>query len=105
MSVIRNNYQLQATADRIATMKVADLIAALSNFPADMPVVMLSPEYGSFGSEMPYGVSSVDETVMPRMKRVNPAHSYEDDETGETVNVEADTQIWPEWRGIVLQGR
>lgn len=104
MPVPRNNYQLQG-GNVAPTMTVGDLLAALADLPHDAPVVVLSPEYGAFGSEMPYGVATIEDTFMPRMEHVIPATEYEDDETGEMISQEAETQVWPEWRGVVLQSR
>lgn len=103
MPVTRNNYQLQARSE--ARMTVGDLVKSLEGLPLDLPVVLLSPQYGAFGSEMPYSIASVEETVMPRMENTIQALDYEDDETGETIHREEETQVWPEWRGVVLQGR
>lgn len=104
MPVPRNNYQLQG-GNVASTMTVGDLLAALAGLPKDAPVVILSPEYGAFGSEMPYGVETIEDTLMPRMERIIPATEYEDEETGETISQEAETQVWPEWRGVVLQAK
>lgn len=100
----RNNYQLQGRGTP-HTMTVAELRASIDGLPDHLPVVILSPRFGTFGSEMPYGIVSVEETIMHRMERVIPASEYEDDETGEMVRTEEETQVWPAWRGIILQGK
>lgn len=100
----RINYQLQGRGTP-QTMTVAEVRALLDGLPDHLPVVMLSPRYGTFGSEMPYGVVSVEETIMHRMEQIIPATEYEDDETGEVVRTEEETQVWPAWRGIILQGK
>ena len=102
MTAERNNYQLQG-GNVGRTMTVRDLQERLAALPPDLPVVILSPKFGAFGSEMPYGVTSVAETLMPRMEQTNPAQEWEDEDTGETRSCEADTQVWPEWRGVILQ--
>lgn len=104
MPVPRNNYQLQG-GNVGPTITVSDLLTALAGLPKDAPVVILSPKYGAFGSEMPYGIATIEDTLMPRMKRIIPATEYEDEETGQITSQEAETQVWPEWRGVVLQGR
>jgi len=104
MPATRNNYQLQAD-NRTPHMTVADLLKSLEGMPQDLPVVFLSPRYGCFGSEQPHSIGTVEETVMPRMENVIPACTYVYDETGETVRNEEETQVWPEWRGVVIQGR
>ena len=103
MATTRNNYQLQAR-QRDPMMTVADLRRALEGLLAELPVVILSPQFGAFGSEMPYEVGAIDETVMPRMEHKIEALTYEDDETGETIHREEELQVWPEWHGVVLQG-
>jgi hypothetical protein len=98
----RNNHQLQS-ADRLATLTVGQLRAALAGLDDSLPVAILSPKFGAFGSEMPYGIGAVEDVLMPRMQHTNPAEEYENDD-GDLIKVEADTQVWPEWRGVVLQG-
>ena len=102
MLTTRNNYQLQG-GNVGRTMTVRDLQECLADLPADMPVMILSPKLGTFGSEMPYGITGVAETFMPRMEQTNPAAEWEDEDTGAMVTCEAETQIWPEWRGVILQ--
>lgn len=104
MPVPRNNYQLQA-GNIAPTLTVGDLLDALEQLPRDAAVVVLSPEYGGFGSEMPYGIATVEDTLMPRMERIIPAAECEDEDTGEVTTQEAETQVWPAWRGVILQCR
>lgn len=103
-TAIRTNYRLQGGGTP-HTMTVAELRTLLNDLPDHLPVVMLSPRYGGFGSEMPYGIVAAEETIMHRMERVIPASEYEDDETGEMVRIEEETQVWPAWRGVILQGK
>lgn len=104
MPTVRNNYQLQAR-NSYEAMTVRELIAHLSELQLDLPVVILSPKYGAFGSETPYTIAVVEEVTMPQMEHKTEATIYEDEETGETINVEEDIQIWPEWVGVVIQAR
>lgn len=104
MPATRNNYSLQSDT-RLKTMTVGDLLKSIEGLAPETPVVILSPRFGTFGSEMPYGIAAIEETIMPRMEQTYPASEYEDDETGETRHIEEETQVWPEWRGVILQGR
>ena len=102
MPITRNNYSLQARPPS-GTMTVASLRRLLESLSDDLPVVILSPKYWGFGSENPYSVVSVEETVLPRMEAKMPSGGYYDDD-GELVTYDAETQVWPEWRGVIIQG-
>lgn len=104
MPTMRNNHSLQSDT-RLKTMTVGDLLKSIEGLAPETLVVILSPPFGTFGSDMPYGIAAIEETIMPRMEQINKAYAFEDEETGEMHHVEEETQVWPEWRGVILQGR
>jgi hypothetical protein len=85
------------------TMTVGQLIEKLRAFDPNELVVFRSPLYGSFGSNTAYTVEDVERETLPRREYHIAAHTHEDEETGETYEVEAETQVWNAWTGIVIR--
>lgn len=85
------------------TLTVGELITKLQAFDPGDRVIFRSPQFGCFGSNQAYSVDDVAHETLEAFEQHNPAHTYEDDETGKTVHVEAETQRWPSWSGVVIR--
>lgn len=95
------NYYRQSDAPG-RTLTVSQLIERLQALDPDAPVIFRSPEYGVFGSNTEYGISVAAPDYSARQVRDYPASTFLDDETGEEVTCEAWTQIFHEWKGVVI---
>ena len=92
-----------AQSDRPAqTMTVGQLIERLQSFDPNELAIFRSPSFGSFGSNTAYSIDGVERVVLGREELHNPGYEYESDDNGETITVEADTQIMHAWAGVVI---
>lgn len=96
-----NTYYAQSD-HRSKTMTVGELIKKLSEFSPDELVIFKSPMYGSFGSNTAYSIDGVERVVLERREDHYPACIREDEETGKMESVEAWTQVFHAWSGIVI---
>ena len=85
------------------TMTVGQLIEQLQALDPAAPVIMQAPRYGFFGSDEAYTVEAAEAVHMPRREQVNAGGIGIDDETGEEYAYEPYTQVWDEWRGVVIR--
>lgn len=95
------NYYLRSEY-RPRTLTVGDLRAALAVLDPDLPVVFRTPRNGAFGSCLEYALEGLATEEYPRIETPVPASSYIDDETGETIECEAHTEVCEAWTGVVL---
>lgn len=84
------------------TLTVGELLEQLARLDPAAPVIFRSPHFGAFGSGTEYSVDKVEAVTMERKEHHTPAGTAIDDETGEEYATEADTQVWEEWRGVVI---
>lgn len=92
-----------AQSDHVApTMTVGDLIERLKAFDPAAPVIFRSPLYGSFGSNTAYSIDKVEHVALEREEIHTPAHEHFNEEDGETCTVEAETQVFNAWAGVVI---
>lgn len=90
--------------DKYASTKtVGQLIAELQAFDPAERVVFMSPRYGGFGSGTAYSIESVERVVLPREELHTPAHTAFDEEEGVEYQVEAETQVFHAWSGVVIR--
>lgn len=97
------NYNAQPMVGGLTpTITVADLMLALAELPPRLPVVFQTPEYGAFGSNHRYAIDGATVVELQAGEQHYPASTYIDDETGKEVQVEAWTDRWPAWIGVVI---
>jgi hypothetical protein len=84
------------------TMTVRDLMAKLAALDPDAPVIFKAPQYGAFGSGQTYSIDNAEAVHMERREHYNPPAPAFNEDTGEEYMTEADTQVWEEWRGVVI---
>lgn len=85
------------------TMTVGELVRRLQAFDPSERVVFRTPLFGSFGSNTAYTIDSVEHETLAREELHNEGYEYVHDETGEKVVVEAETQVFYAWSGVVIQ--
>jgi hypothetical protein len=88
---------------RPKTMTVGELIDQLRVFDPAEPVIFKSPEHGAYGPLTAYSIDAVNLVDLDRREHHYEATTTIDDETGEEVPVEAWTQTWEPWRGVVIE--
>jgi hypothetical protein len=93
-----------AQSDRPAsTLTVGQLIKKLQMFDHTALVIFKSPLYGSFGSHTAYSIEEVEQIVLPYEELIIPEETYEDEETGDLITRETETQIFYAWTGVVIR--
>lgn len=102
----RNYYQQHPMGDgpgyRPETLTVGELRDRLAALDPGLPVIFRSPSFGAFGSNQNYAVAGVGRETLEQREVHNPATSWIDDESGETIEQEAYTDTLPGWDGVVL---
>lgn len=87
---------------RPATMTVGQLIERLQSLDPTAPVIFRSPQHGCFGSNTAYSIDAVAHESLERREEHYPACVGRDEETGEEYQIEAYTQVFPAWAGVVI---
>ena len=88
---------------RASTLTVGQLIERLQRHDPNAPVIFQSPRFGAFGSETMYSIECIDAVAFEHDERVFPASTSIDEETGEQIQVEAWTEVWHAWHGVVVR--
>lgn len=97
------SYYPQSEYQRATTMTVGDLIERLKAFDPSELVIFQSPFSGSYGPKQAYTIDAVERVALERKEHHTPAHVEIDEETGQEFNVEADTQVFNAWSGVVIR--
>lgn len=84
------------------TMTVGELLEKLQACDPAASVIFRSPFNGAFGPLQAYSIEGVTPTIIPARAEHHPACMSEDEETGEPIEVEAWTQNWHRWEGVVI---
>lgn len=85
------------------TMRIRDLLEALSKFNPDELVVFKTPLYGAFGSGVAYSIDGVGLVEMKeRHQNFGPQTDYDEETNTETVSEDDYIQVFPSWRGVVI---
>jgi hypothetical protein len=84
------------------TLTVGQLIERLQAFDRSAPVIFKSPLYGCFGSNAAYSIDDVSAVMLERHENHIPATTVIDEESGEVVAVESETQVFHAWSGVVI---
>jgi len=85
------------------TLTVGELIERLSSLDPAAPAIFRLPQFGAFGSGQEYSIERVEAVRLERKELHIPATMALDDETGEEYMTEAETQVWKEWKGVVIE--
>lgn len=85
------------------TMTVGELIDRLRAFDPAERVIFRSPRYGAFGFNTAYSIEAVEREVLERWEYHFPTCVRENEETGEPIAVEAHTQAFHAWSGVVIR--
>jgi hypothetical protein len=86
----------------MTTMTVGQLVERLQGLDPAAQVIFRSPHHGCFGPNEAYTVEAVEAVTMPREELHHPGGVSTDEEIGEEMTYEAHTQVWDEWRGVVI---
>lgn len=85
-----------------STMTVGQLMERLAPLDPGAPVIFRLPQYGVFGPGIEQSIDAVNAETMDLAEEHHEASSYEDEETGELIENEAYTQVFPAWSGVVI---
>jgi hypothetical protein len=84
-------------------MTVGDLIKRLQQFdPADK-VIFRSPEFGCYGPDTDYTIDDLSHEALEGREIHHPGGLGEDEETGEEYAIEAYTEVFKPWSGVVIR--